>query len=396
MFSDPMKPCGYIPIEKPRETTRYERTICPALQPLQINGGLQLNGGRHTIKSIAAVQKGFRDVMLALKKLGKFVRSKETLTMDLATRNSAMSEHHMEVKQSYINITFVPTQLLQFILHPQLYEMFSQQKQKLSLGTFISEIGADQSVTCIFDFESANELRMFLPILAAFLSVPSPSSAVIMSLQLHYRTVMSKINVSCPFIYDVVFAVAGSLTSDLTFQNVTPAISSLMQSLITALCYIVDRFFTVYAMFVELPEATLPQGIPNSYNPVQYGAAYYFNEFGNRLRNIRYVTGLAGSAGSIHDEPPTEYCNKDFEQSVGSAYLMFFFCPAHGHCWGFHIIDGKEGRKDVHNVLYSYLDQAPEMFFYDFACGYSECGLNREAAFIRDTRLYHDIFHGVL
>ena len=113
-------------------------------------------------------------------------------------------------------------------------------------------------------------------------------------------------------------------------------------------------------------------------------------------RNIRHVAGLDGSCDSIHDETPILLCSKNFERAVGSAYLMFFFCPAHGHCWGFHIINGKEGRKDVHSVIYGYLKRGPKQFFYDFGCSYSEYLLNREAGFGKDISIFHDIFHGVL
>lgn len=35
---------------------------------------------------------------------------------------------------------------------------------------------------------------------------------------------------------------------------------------------------------------------------------------------------------------------------------------------GFHIIHGGEGRKDVHEVVYEYLQVAPRKLYYDFAC----------------------------
>jgi len=35
---------------------------------------------------------------------------------------------------------------------------------------------------------------------------------------------------------------------------------------------------------------------------------------------------------------------------------------------GFHIIRGGESSKDVHEVLYQYLEKAPEAIYYDNAC----------------------------
>ena len=60
------------------------------------------------------------------------------------------------------------------------------------------------------------------------------------------------------------------------------------------------------------------------------------------------------------------------------AYLMFFLCPRHGHCWGtdvsrffansspgFHVIYGSEGRKDAHAVFFQHLKYAPKNIFCD-------------------------------
>ena len=69
----------------------------------------------------------------------------------------------------------------------------------------------------------------------------------------------------------------------------------------------------------------------------------------------------------------------------------FHFIEPHVCVKGFHLIDGAEGRKDVHQVLFQYLKEAPEFMFYDFACSLSEYSLNRAGNFYRDTRFFHDV-----
>ena len=61
----------------------------------------------------------------------------------------------------------------------------------------------------------------------------------------------------------------------------------------------------------------------------------------------------------------------------GQIYMFLFFCPLHGHCYGFHIIDGAEGRKDPMQTLFKYLLEA-EIIFYDYACQLEEYSMNRE------------------
>ena len=69
------------------------------------------------------------------------------------------------------------------------------------------------------------------------------------------------------------------------------------------------------------------------------------------------------------DDDPDKLCSKSFPvvSKRGTTYLFLWFCAAHGHCYGFHMIPGSEGRKDAANSLYCYLEKAPETIFYDFA-----------------------------
>ena len=75
--------------------------------------------------------------------------------------------------------------------------------------------------------------------------------------------------------------------------------------------------------------------------------------------------------------------------------MFLFFCPYHGHCYGFHLIEGGEGRKDPFAAVTKYMPNPPEDIYYDFACGLSSYSLNREPSFWRGVRVWHDLFHGV-
>ncbi|XP_064627662.1 uncharacterized protein LOC135487619 isoform X2 [Lineus longissimus] len=134
----------------------------------------------------------------------------------------------------------------------------------------------------------------------------------------------------------------------------------------------------------------------HTYNP-ESGVAYYFSPHGNILREL---PGYAiKSASSNHDDLPCEEerCHKSFGKvSVGGwSYLFLWFCPIHGHCYGFHVIQGAEGRKDPFASIYRYMPEPPKEVFYDFACSLSEYSLNREPDFFIHTRIWHDVFHGI-
>ena len=73
--------------------------------------------------------------------------------------------------------------------------------------------------------------------------------------------------------------------------------------------------------------------------------------------------------------------------------MFLWFCPQHGHCYGYHVIPSAEGRKDALASLYKYLPACPDRIFYDNACQLSEYCLNREPSFFRSCRFHHDLFH---
>ena len=115
------------------------------------------------------------------------------------------------------------------------------------------------------------------------------------------------------------------------------------------------------------------------------------------MRNVRrFAIDTAKSHRENFDDNPAQVCQKAFPtvSKKGMTYIFLWFCPAHGHCYGFHIITGAEGRKDAASSLYSYLEKSPEVIFYDFACSLDEYTKNRESGYFQHTRFFHDIFHG--
>lgn len=108
------------------------------------------------------------------------------------------------------------------------------------------------------------------------------------------------------------------------------------------------------------------------------------------------LSDVSNSANSDEqDGYGAEPCTKIFKKGRGWSYCFIFFCPKHGHSYGFHIVSGAEGRRDPFYALMKYLPKAPRIIFYDFACQFSEYCLNREPGYFGRTEFFHDIFHGV-
>ena len=136
----------------------------------------------------------------------------------------------------------------------------------------------------------------------------------------------------------------------------------------------------------SIPEESSPLEI---YNPETTGRAYYFTDHGGRVRDLpKYNGGI--------DDPSASKCRKQYQDATkgGSTFLFLWFDPLHGHCYGCHIIPQSEGRKDPFASALLYMDRAPTELFYDFSCQLEEYSLNREPGFWRNTRFFHDIFHG--
>ena len=156
---------------------------------------------------------------------------------------------------------------------------------------------------------------------------------------------------------------------------------------------IIDRIECIHAQDRPTPD---PQLLPGSYFPPE-GTAYYFTPHGQQIRQLPHHHICASSSKSNYDDLPQvdEPCRKEFPMvsKGGFGHMFMWFCPVHGHCYGFHLIKGGEGRKDPFCALYKYLPVAPKDVFYDFACQFNEYCLNREPLFFKNTRFFHDIFH---
>jgi len=57
--------------------------------------------------------------------------------------------------------------------------------------------------------------------------------------------------------------------------------------------------------------------------------------------------------------------------------LFLWFCPAHGHCYGFHVIPGSEGRKDPANSLYTFLSLLNSLKYGTFAFAFYHAAVVR-------------------
>ena len=149
---------------------------------------------------------------------------------------------------------------------------------------------------------------------------------------------------------------------------------------------IVDRIEYIHS---ENPPTQDPKPLPGTYDPPS-GCAYYFTASGAQVRKLP-VHSITGKEPKTVEAP----CNKTYPLVSRGVYgyLFLWFCPLHGHCYGFHLIKGGEGRKDPFASLWKFLPNPPKEVFYDFACGMSEYCLNREPNYFRETRFFHDIFH---
>lgn len=145
--------------------------------------------------------------------------------------------------------------------------------------------------------------------------------------------------------------------------------------------------------------------ITGTYDPAKYGMAYHFTPHGERVRNLQFIRGLdqdpnapkkKGAVSDIYDDRPggAEECKKVYTRTKnGDSYLFVAHCLVHEQCVGWHIVDGMEGRKDVHLAVYTHAPVAPRRIFYDFCCSCSEYCLNRAGDFYKSSRFFHDVSH---
>lgn len=159
--------------------------------------------------------------------------------------------------------------------------------------------------------------------------------------------------------------------------------------------YLVDRIEEIHAVNRPAPAAN---PIPGTYNPSS-GVAYYFTPTGEQLREMPNYSVQGNSRVDNYDDHPDvqDACTKNYPMVSygGFGYIFLWFCPIHGHCYGFHLIAGGEGRKDPFSSLFKYKEQMPQNLFYDFACQLNEYCLNREPELFKETRFWHDLFHAL-
>ena len=102
---------------------------------------------------------------------------------------------------------------------------------------------------------------------------------------------------------------------------------------------------------------TPPSAIPGTYNPPS-GTAYYFSLTGEQLRSMPDLQVNKTSTKKNYDDNPLidGHCNKRYPSVSygGYGYMFIWFCPIHSHTYGFHLIDGAEGRKDLFCSLFKY------------------------------------------
>ena len=151
---------------------------------------------------------------------------------------------------------------------------------------------------------------------------------------------------------------------------------------------LVQQVISVHS--VDRP-APAPDSHEGTYNPPS-GTAYYFTPHGNQVRDLPSYS-IQGKDKS----KDTSGCSKDYPHVPygGFGFMFLFFCPYHGHCYGFHLIDGGEGRKDPFSAMFKFMEEPPDDLFYDFACKLQEYCLNREPDFFKSVRFWHDLFHAI-
>ena len=97
-----------------------------------------------------------------------------------------------------------------------------------------------------------------------------------------------------------------------------------------------------------------PEEIPNTYYPPR-GSAYYFTESGAQVRKlpVHAVDATSTRKKNYDDNPQVDKpCTKLYPLASWGGdfcHMFLFFCPVHGHTYGFHLIGGERAVK-THSV----------------------------------------------
>lgn len=229
--------------------------------------------------------------------------------------------------------------------------------------------------------------------LAAFLRILSSDTPLIAVLPKAYHGVVSTALQEAVETGSTARAIA-------PLRNVCPEVSAVLQVCEGAEVTEIANFFSFLvsataALHHSDPCTSQSATMSGTYDPSK-GVAYYFSESGEQVRQLP-VFDVHSATREFDDAPTTDRpCSKLYPTvSIGGYSNVFlWFCPTHGHCYGFHIIKGAEGRKDPFASLLKYKPDPPEHVFYDFACSLSEYSLNRDPGYFGRVRFWHDLFHG--
>ena len=131
----------------------------------------------------------------------------------------------------------------------------------------------------------------------------------------------------------------------------------------------VEKLDTIHSVNRPAPPA---QEIPGTYNPPS-GVAYYFTPSGEQVRKMsEYHVGVLGKVNYdipvVHDP-----CTKNYPgvSTAGFGYMFLWFCPIHGHCYGFHLIAGGGRNEGTHFHLFSSTRrQSPRNYFVILPASY--------------------------
>ena len=102
--------------------------------------------------------------------------------------------------------------------------------------------------------------------------------------------------------------------------------------------------------------------------------------------------------GSIlQTEQSAEGCRKKRTAVLGHKSrtgLWIWVCMRHSMIIAFHVIIKGEGRRDPLLSLYRFKETPPSVVFVDCACQAEESAMNWVPQYYRNTRFFHDTFHG--
>ena len=116
--------------------------------------------------------------------------------------------------------------------------------------------------------------------------------------------------------------------------------------------YMVEKLDAIHSVNRPAPPV---QEILGTYNPPS-GVAYYFTPSGEQVRKMpEYYVGPSGKVN--YDDIPVVHdpCTKSYPgvSTAGFGYMFLWFCPIHGHCYGFHLIAGGGREEGTHFHLFS-------------------------------------------